>query len=111
MKEHDRAIALFARLTRRYPAAASFYSDKALCEHLKGASAAAFADLRAAIRLEPNFLPAYLTLGAIHAERGRYPEALKVYDEALSKTAAADGDPLRATVLAARKDMLAKAAR
>lgn len=111
LKEYDRAIGIFTDLTRRHPAVAAHYSDKALCEHLKGADDAALADLRTAIGLEPKFMPAYLTLSFIHATRGRPEDALKVYDEALSKTDAADADPLRETVLAARKELLAKSAR
>jgi tetratricopeptide (TPR) repeat protein len=105
LKEYDRAIGVFDRLIRRRPAAASFRSDKAVCEHLKGDDDAALADLRAAIRLEPAFLPAYLTAGAIHVARGRIPQAVSVYDEALSKSPAAKADPLRRSVLAARKEL------
>ena len=110
LKEYDRALAIFADVVRRSPAVAAPYSDKALCEYLKGSDDAALADLRTAIRLEPKFLPAYLTLGAIHSARGRFPEALKTYDEALSRTVAG-ADPLREIVLAARKELAAKASR
>ncbi len=103
-KEYGRALELFSSLAREYPAVAAFRSDMGLCEHLKGDDAAALADLAAAIRLEPKFLPAYLTAGAIHAAAGRTAEAAKVYDEALSRTADSR-DPMRAAVLAARKGL------
>jgi len=108
LKEYDRAIELLGRLTRQYPGVASFYSDKALCEYLKGAHGAALADLRTAIRLEPKFLPAYLTLGAVLSARGHHAEAAEAYDEALSKTAESDADPLRELVRAARRDTHAR---
>jgi tetratricopeptide (TPR) repeat protein len=105
LKEYDRALGLFSDLTRNFPAAASFRSDKALCEYLKGSDEAAVADLRVAIGLEPRFLPAYLTLGAVHSARGRYAEAITTYDAALTQAAAVD--PLRAAVLSAREAALA----
>ncbi len=110
-KEYGRAIEQFARLIRDYPAEASFYSDKALCEHLKGEDDAALADLAIAIRLEPKFLPAYLTAGALLAARGRTEEASRLYKEALSETESAPGDPLRVVVAAAREDLAGKTPR
>lgn len=107
---HDRAIEVFADLTRRFPADASFHSDKALSEHLRGASAAALAGLRTAIRLDRKHLPAYLTLGAIHAENKRFAEEIRVYDEALAKTSPEDMDVLRDVVLSARRDAASRAA-
>ena len=108
LNEYDRALEILGRLARKHPAAASFLSDKALCEHLKGAEGAALDDLRAAIRLEPKFLPAYLTLGAIHTQGGRLSQARTVYDEALSKTS--DADPLRAAVRSARRGLAERGA-
>ncbi|MBI5247060.1 MAG: hypothetical protein HY923_07750 [Elusimicrobia bacterium] len=106
LAEHDRAISLLSRLARRHPGVASFLSDKGVCEHLKGDDVAALADLRAAVALDPAFLPAYLTLGAVHASHGRRAEALAAYEQALSRSAAEDADPLRPAVLAAREDLL-----
>ncbi len=108
LKEYGRAIELFSRLIQRHPGAASFLSDRALCEHLNGADDAALADLRAATRLEPKFLPAYLTEGAVLTALDRLPQAAALYDEALAKSPAQDDDPLRPAIAAARKELLLK---
>ena len=106
-KEYGRAVDILARLTRQFPAAASFYGDKGLCEHLMGAHDAAIADLRTAIRLDPTYLPAYLTLGASFAAQGRFQEAIKVYDEALN-TNSPGRDPLLSVLISARGDLLSR---
>jgi tetratricopeptide (TPR) repeat protein len=73
-----------------------------------GAGDAAIVDLRTAIRLEPKFLPASLTAGTILESQGRFQEAVKIYDEALSGTAPESADPLRSALTEARTNLLAK---
>jgi Tfp pilus assembly protein PilF len=99
LNENERALKLFAGLTGDFPNTPSYFSDKGLCEALMRDNDAALGDLRAAIRLDPRFLPASLTLGAILEEQGRFQDASAVYDQALSR--AADDDPLREALLAA----------
>lgn len=99
LKEYDRALAVFSGLVRLHPEEASYLSDQALCEHLMGNSEAAISDLRRALALQPKFLPAALTLGAVLSSKGREAEALAVYREALAKSPAAENDPLRPLLL------------
>jgi tetratricopeptide (TPR) repeat protein len=80
-----------------------FLSDKGLCEYLSGDELAAIATLEQSISREPAFIPAYLTLGAIHAAKGRSAEALKVYDRGLAHAPAGEIDPLRDALLQERK--------
>lgn len=60
-------------------------------------------ELRAALIIEPDYLPAMLNLGNLHEERGRRDEALANYERALSAEYAAPDDrttALRAEALA-----------
>ena len=102
LKAYDRAIEVLDGLTRHSPASASLYSDKGLCEYLAGRGDAALADLGTSIRLDPRFLPASLTLGAIETAKGSPHEAMKVYDAALAASPE-DSDPLRLKIVAARR--------
>ena len=104
--EHARAIAALDELIRRRPEEGTYYSDRGLCRYLKGDAAGAIADLEAAIRLAPDFLPAYLSLGAVHSAGGRSARALKAYEEGLARAAA--DEPLRGALTSARAELLAK---
>ncbi|MDP3540986.1 MAG: glycosyltransferase family 39 protein [Elusimicrobiota bacterium] len=96
--EYGRAAALFGDLARRFPSEGMFHADKGLCEYLSGDEPSATASLEKAITLKPRFLPAYLTLAAIHAAKGRRDEALKVYESGLAADPGAR-DPLRGVLL------------
>ncbi len=98
--EHRRALGILTGLTHRFPDEGTYYGDKGLSEYLSGDVPAAIATLETAIRLKPEFIPAYLTLGAVHAAQGRPAEALKVYDDGLARSPAAERDPLREVLLA-----------
>jgi tetratricopeptide (TPR) repeat protein len=97
--EHGRALAIFGELVRRFPADGSIHADKGLCEYLSGDAPTAVATLEQAIKLKPTFIPAYLSLGAVHAAKGRRDEALRVYREGLSRNPESGDDPLRAVLL------------
>jgi tetratricopeptide (TPR) repeat protein len=90
---------------RKRPWDASLYSDKAISEYSKGAVDAAVADLRTANRLDPRFMPAYLTLGAVLTSQGRAREAVAAYDDALSN--AGDADRFRPVIIKTRQEVLA----
>jgi tetratricopeptide (TPR) repeat protein len=109
--EYRRAIAILGELVRRFPAEGSFLGDKGLCEYLSGDAPAAIATLERAIRLEPKSIPAYLSLGAIHAAKGRPSEALKIYDKGLALSPAGEKDPLRAVLLEERAALRTKTGR
>jgi tetratricopeptide (TPR) repeat protein len=100
--EYGRALAILAELTKSHPDEGMFFSDKGLCEFLNGDATKALSSLETAIRLKPTFIPAYLTLGAIHSAKGRPREALKAYDRGLARSPAAERDPLRQVLLEAR---------
>lgn len=108
MGKHERALSVFDRLSRQYPTDGVFYSDLGLCEYLNGDSDAAIRHLNTAIRLKPKFIPAYLTLGAIHTEKGRYGEALKLYDDFLRLNPVGTAFPLRDVLQGERKKILPK---
>lgn len=108
--EYGQAVTILDGLIRRNPGEGAVYSDKGLCEYLNGDAGAAVSSLREAIKLKPDFLPAYLTLAAVHAANGRSAEALKVYDEGLARPGG-DGDPLRAALADERRTLLSKEAR
>lgn len=109
--EYRRAIAILGELSRRFPAEGSFLGDKGLCEYLSGDVPAAIATLEKAIRLEPKSIPAYLSLGAIHAAKGRPGEALKTYEKGLAVNPEGERDPLRAVLLEERAAIRKKTGR
>ncbi|MDP3543652.1 MAG: glycosyltransferase family 39 protein [Elusimicrobiota bacterium] len=95
MKQYDRARALFGALAAEHPGDPSLLTSLAACEHLSGASDRAEDSLQEALRTDPSFLPAYLTLGYIYEERGLHDRAAALYTRALSVPRAVDGDPMR----------------
>lgn len=107
--EHDRAIALLEKLGRQYPAEGVFYGDLGISVYFKGERDAAIGHLETAIRLKPNLIPAYLTLGAIYTASGRHADALKLYDEGLARNPAGTGYPLRDVLHGERGKILPKA--
>lgn len=106
MKEYAPALKILDQLIRERPADAKLLSDRGLCKYLSGAPEAGIEELRAALKLDPRLLPAYLTLGAIYTAKNRSGEALKLYDLAL-KEEAADPD-LREKIIRSRRELLAK---
>jgi tetratricopeptide (TPR) repeat protein len=104
--EGNAAVSELAELLKKNPSSAKLWSDKGVAECLAGRPEAAAKDLERAIRLEPGYLPAYLTLGALLTEQGRADEARRLYDRAL---AARGGDAeLRAALGQARERLAAE---
>lgn len=79
------AVSLLEMLTRLRPLEAAYWSDLGLCRHLDGDWQGAVEDLKTALRLEPWYWPASLTLGAVYSAQGKDPLAQKVYAEALAQ--------------------------
>ncbi|MBI3552096.1 MAG: tetratricopeptide repeat protein [Elusimicrobia bacterium] len=104
VKEYAPALRLLEELARERPTDAGLAADLGLCKYLRGDADGAMADLRAAIKLDPRLWSAYLNLGSIHAARGRYDEALGVYDAALSLEPGED-PAVRNLLLEARKEL------
>ena len=105
LKDHAGALALLEPLAREQPANAALLADLGLCRYLGGDADAAVRDLGAALRLDPAALPAVLTLGSIHAARGRTDLELALYDA----TPRAGGEPALRALLNARRDELRRA--
>ena len=85
MKDYKQALSLWDRLASDNPREAGVLSDRGLCRYLAGATSQALDDVNAAIRLDPGYLAAYLTLGAIDENEHRPAEALAIYDAALAQ--------------------------
>jgi tetratricopeptide (TPR) repeat protein len=96
LREYGKALALWNDLKADGPARAPDFSDRGLCHYLDGSTSLALSDLETAIRLDPGFLPAYLTLGSIYETQGRLKEAAKLYDAALTAKPRANMEELSA---------------
>ena len=105
LKDHAGALALLEPLAREQPANAGLLSDLGLCRYLGGDADGAARDLSAALKLDPAALPAVLTLGSIHAARGRADLELALYDA----TPRSGGEPALRALLRARRDELLEA--
>ncbi|CAN5543265.1 hypothetical protein BH20VER1_BH20VER1_01950 [soil metagenome] len=84
----NRAIALYdeALQTRLTPYSASYaHGNRAHCYQLVGQPAAAWRDVEAALRLNPEFAWAYQARGLLHEESGDTAQALADYSEALRR--------------------------
>jgi superkiller protein 3 len=103
----DQALAILNRLIDHGPGEADLFSDKAFCEQELGRASDAVSDLRHAIGIEPALLPAYLTLGTVYMNEGRFEEALRVFDDGLKR--ARKGDKLAETILESRRLAASKA--
>ena len=85
MKEYRRALRILDNLIRAHPSKAKYLSDRGVVKALMGKYREAALDFRAAIYSDPDFLPAYLTLGGLLSITDRTAEALIVYDQALGR--------------------------
>lgn len=95
IKEYSLCLRLWDTIISEGPPQASDLSNRGLCHRLNGAMPQAAADLEKAIRLDPGFLPAYLTLGSLHEAQGRRDQALELYRRALALPPRDDMRPLR----------------
>ncbi|MDD5630035.1 MAG: tetratricopeptide repeat protein, partial [Elusimicrobia bacterium] len=96
------ALELLRRLAEEQPGNAGLLSELGVCLHLSGATPEAIRQLRAAIALDPDRLPAYLTLGYIYTESRRDQEARDVYSAALARPPAPGQEALRRLLTDAR---------
>ena len=84
-----------------------YYSDKAVSDYQNGNISSAVKNARKAIQIDPRFLPAYLTLGAIETSLKNYPAALKTYNSALSLRGMRDNHLIR-LIRDTRDDLLSR---
>ena len=84
MQDYDSALRIWKGLVLREDRVTKDFSDKGVCEYLKGDRKQGVADLQKAIALAPGNLEAYLSLGSIHAAEGDWVRALEIYDRGLS---------------------------
>lgn len=105
MKEYGGALSLLDQLILAQPAQARWRNDRGVVEMLLGRRDEAAEDFLAAIDLDPGFLPAYLSLGALYRSVGRFLEAGRLYEQALSQPAAREGAELRRLIENERKSL------
>ncbi|HEX4048677.1 MAG TPA: hypothetical protein VH309_12615, partial [Elusimicrobiota bacterium] len=108
LKDYPSALRVLDGLVRRYPANGDFRGARGLCLYLGGSPRDSEADLEAAIKLTPDSLSAYLTLGAVYSASARYGAAVAVYDRALAAGAARGSADLRRQILGGRESALLK---
>jgi tetratricopeptide (TPR) repeat protein len=97
MKGYHRALRILDSLAqdRDSEKQARWLNDRGVLKALMGKDQEAAADLRAAIARDPDFLPAYLSLGGLWDSSGRRAEAMRTYRAALGRTAAGGHDEVR----------------
>jgi tetratricopeptide (TPR) repeat protein len=81
---YPRAVELLRGLAKENPSDPGLFKDLGVSEFLGGDPKAAAASLETAIRLDPELLPAYVSLASVDAALRRYDEALRVDDRALA---------------------------
>ncbi|PIR15123.1 MAG: hypothetical protein COV48_16100, partial [Elusimicrobia bacterium CG11_big_fil_rev_8_21_14_0_20_64_6] len=81
--EYAQAIRLLDGLISDYPANAKLRGDRGVAFALMGRSPSAVEDLEAAIRIDPYYPSAYLSLGGVLTSRKEYGKALDLYEAAL----------------------------
>jgi tetratricopeptide (TPR) repeat protein len=95
---HQQALAILAELTKARPRNMEFLVSRGVSEYMGGSPDRAMVDLKKAIQLSPNDLPAYVSLGFIYEEQGRYRQAVELYESALLNSRAQPADSIRQAV-------------
>ncbi|MBI5208694.1 MAG: tetratricopeptide repeat protein [Elusimicrobia bacterium] len=96
--EARRAGTILDGLVRKDPSNGRYRSDRGVVKALLGLREEAAADYEAALALEPDFLPTYLSLAWLHLTRGDPREAARVYDRALARKPSAGDRALWETI-------------
>jgi tetratricopeptide (TPR) repeat protein len=82
LRDFPAALRLYDRLVAKDPSQARWRSDRGVLHALMGRTAAAIADLEAALARDPSLLTAYLTLGSLYAAQGDLRRAQNCYSQA-----------------------------
>ncbi len=101
-KDFRRARETLEGLLAEEPGRADLLADLGLCEHLDGDSQSALGRLRQAVAGDADYLPAYLTLGAVLTSLGRAADADAVYRDALARPERPGQESLRALLKGSR---------
>jgi predicted Zn-dependent protease len=109
LREFPQAELNLDRLVLSQPRNGEFLADRGVLKVLRGQTRGAVADLEAAVRLRPDFLPAAISLGTLYVSEGKTAEALKLYDAALANPASAADSPDRDLIAKERLKLLAAA--
>ncbi|MBI5210600.1 MAG: tetratricopeptide repeat protein [Elusimicrobia bacterium] len=102
--EPRRGLEIMDALVREHPGQARALSDRGALRAALGMEAQAREDLKAAIALDPGFLPSYLTLGSLYVAEGKAGLAAELYGSALARPAAGN-DALRRVIEAERRKL------
>jgi len=97
----EAALAAVEKALVLEPRAAPLLDDKGVLESLLGRPSQAESDLKAAIRADPDFGSAYVSLGALLSSRGDAEPARRAYAEALSRPRIQGDASLRGEIEAA----------
>jgi tetratricopeptide (TPR) repeat protein len=109
LKGYEAALRILDGLVSQFPANGDFIGARGLCRFLSGSKKDSAADLEAAIRLNPESLSAYLTLGAIYSAGSSDDLAAAVYDRALAVPGTQDDSKdLRRLILQSRRSALSR---
>ncbi len=85
IEKWDKAVELFSKSLEDNPNFFVAYHNRAIAYSKLGEYDKSIHDLRKAIQLNPDYPDAYGLLGLVHEIKKEYPEALKVYQEALTR--------------------------
>lgn len=86
LRDYPAALRLWNRLIAANPPDALWLKDRGVLHGMLGDRERALADLRAALSLDPDCLEAALSLGSLYAAQGEQARALRLYDEALTRS-------------------------
>lgn len=81
----ERAVELFTKSIQDNPNFFVAYHNRAIAFSKMGEYDKSIQDLKKAVQLNPDYPDAYGLLGLVYEIKKDYPEALKVYQEALSR--------------------------
>ncbi|MCX5797401.1 MAG: tetratricopeptide repeat protein, partial [Elusimicrobia bacterium] len=97
---------LLRQLAKEQPSNARLFADMGVCHYLSGSTPEAIVQLKSSIKLDPDYLPAYITLGYLYTESRLHKEALDVYSAALARPPAPGQETLRKRLAEAQSLLL-----
>jgi len=85
VQKWGRAVELFSKSLEDNPKFFVAYHNRAIAYSKMGEYDKSIQDLKEALRLNPDYPDAYGLMGLVYEIKKNFPEALKVYQEALSR--------------------------
>ncbi|MBI5209682.1 MAG: tetratricopeptide repeat protein [Elusimicrobia bacterium] len=92
------AVGILDLLVREHPERAEYRCDRGVSRAVAGRAEEAIADLREAIRLDPDLMTAYMSLGSVLLGRGQPGPAGEVFAAALARPRRPGDDAVRAAM-------------